>query len=108
MGGVWDSLLRKTGGDCVRDHLPLTNVTGTGYNNYRGDVMESLANARRGETCTIKWMFGSPGVMEWMENHHIRQGSQVTVIQNTIDSLIVAVNDMRLAMSRDVAERIKY
>lgn len=46
--------------------------------------------------------------MEWMENHHIRQGSQVTVIQNTIDSLIVAVNDMRLAMSRDVAERIKY
>ncbi|HIT68058.1 MAG TPA: ferrous iron transport protein A [Candidatus Merdisoma merdipullorum] len=70
--------------------------------------MESLSNARRGETCTIKWMFGSPVHLAWMDELHMRPGSQVTVIQNTMGSLIVGVDGRRLAVSRDAADQIKY
>ena len=64
--------------------------------------MESLSNARRGETCTIKWMFGSPVRLAWMDELHMRPGSQVT------GSLIVGVDGRRLAVSRDAADQIKY
>ena len=70
--------------------------------------MESLSNARRGETCTIKGMIGSPERLAWMDELHMRPGSQVTVIQNTMGSLIVGVDGRRLAVSRDAADQIKY
>ena len=70
--------------------------------------MESLSNARSGVTCTIKWMFGSPVHLAWMDELHMRPGSQVTVIQNTMGSLIVGVDGRRLAVSRDAADQIKY
>ncbi len=69
--------------------------------------MESLSNARSGETCTIKWVLGAPGVIEWMDRHEIRQGSDIRVIQNSIGSLIVGVGKVRVAMSKEIAERIK-
>lgn len=69
--------------------------------------MESLTTVKSGERCTIKWMFGAPGVLAWMDEHEIRQGSRIRVIQNSIGNLIVGVGDTRVALSREVAERIK-
>ena len=69
--------------------------------------MESLSNARNGEVCTIKWMFGAPGVMEWLDAHNIREGSCVRVIQNTIGDLILGIGSRRVVVGREIAERIK-
>lgn len=48
-----------------------------------------------------------PEVLEFMERYHIRQGSHVEIIQNREDGLIIGTPEARLALSRDVAERIK-
>ena len=69
--------------------------------------MRSLMNVKPGNVCTIKWLLGMPEVLEFMERYHIRQGSHVEIIQNRADGLIIGTPDARLALSRDVAERIK-
>ena len=69
--------------------------------------MEALSNVKSGETCTVKWMFGNPGILEWMDSHDMKEGCEIRVVQNFIGHMIVSVGGSRLALSRDVAERIK-
>ena len=69
--------------------------------------MESLSNARRGETCTIKWMFGIPEVLDKIRKCKIDEGSEITVIQNSGRDLIIRSGEKRIAMSNDAATRIQ-
>ena len=69
--------------------------------------MESLSNARRGETCTIKWMFGIPEVLDKIRKCKIDEGSEITVIQNSGRDLIIRSGEKRIAMSSDAATRIQ-
>ena len=72
-----------------------------------GVVMQSLSEVKAGAVCTIKWMFGNSQVMEFMHQHDIREGSTINVFQHGRDSMIIGMNNMRLAIGNEVAERIK-
>ena len=69
--------------------------------------MQSLSKAMAGDACTVKWMFGRPEIIELMHKYKIVQGSQIEVIQQKPDGLIIGVQEARIAMSREVADRIK-
>ena len=69
--------------------------------------MQALSNVKAGETYTIKWMFGLPEVIGFLRSRHVEEGSTVRVIQQCRDSVIIGVQDRRLALGSEVAERIK-
>ena len=69
--------------------------------------MESLANAKVGDVCTIKWMLGNLQALELIRGDEIKEGSQVQVIQKTLHDVIIGTDRVRLAIGNDVAERIK-
>lgn len=69
--------------------------------------MESLANAKAGDVCTIKWMLGNLQALELIRGYDIREGSQIRVIQKTLHDVIIGTDRVRLAIGSDVAERIK-
>ena len=63
--------------------------------------MQSLSEVKAGAVCTIKWMFGNPQVMEFMHQHDIREGSTINVFQHGRDSMIIGMNNMRLAIGNN-------
>lgn len=69
--------------------------------------MESLANAKAGDVCTIKWMLGNLKALEFIRSYDIKEGSQIRVIQKTIHDVVIGAGAVRLAIGCDVAERIK-
>lgn len=69
--------------------------------------MQSLTEAKTGEACTIKWMFGNPQVMELMDHFDIKEGSTIHVLHHGKDSMIIGREGIRLAIGNEVAERIK-
>ena len=69
--------------------------------------MQPLSQTTTGETCTIKWMFGVPEVLETMRNMNIKEGSTIQVIQKCRDWLIIGANERRLAVGTEVADRIQ-
>lgn len=69
--------------------------------------MQALSQTKRGESYTIKWMFGIPEVLEFMKRYQIQEGSQVQVIQNHKDCVIICARDKRLAIGKEIADRIK-
>ncbi len=69
--------------------------------------MQVLTEARPGEICEIKWMFGAPEILDFMKRHHIEEGSRIRVIQFWGGAVIVGTEDERVAISRDLAEKIK-
>lgn len=69
--------------------------------------MQSLSEARTGDACTIKWMFGNPQVLEIMDRFDIREGSTVHVLQHGKDSMIIGFDHVRLAIGNEIADRIK-
>lgn len=69
--------------------------------------MQSLAEVKAGEACTIKWMFGNPSVLEFMHRHDIKEGSMISVLWQGRDSMIIGRDDLRLAIGTEIAERIK-
>ena len=54
--------------------------------------MQPLSQTNTGDTCTIKWMFGVPEVLETMRNMNIKEGSTIQVIQKCRDWLIIGAN----------------
>ena len=64
--------------------------------------MQALSKAAAGKSYTIKWMFGIPEVLD-----KIREGSEITVIQNSGRDLIIRSGEKRIAMSSDAATRIQ-
>lgn len=69
--------------------------------------MQALSQTRKGESYTIKWMFGIPEVLEIMRRYQIQEGSQVQVIQNYKDCLIIGAQEKRLVIGKEIADRIK-
>ena len=69
--------------------------------------MQALSDVKPGETCTIKWMFGTPEVMNFMRSRHIEEGSTLYVLQKGMGSLIVRAGDVKLVMDETIAQRIK-
>ena len=69
--------------------------------------MQALSQTKRGESYTIKWMFGIPEVLEVMKRYQIQEGSQVQVIQNYKDCVIIGTRDKRLVIGKEIADRIK-
>ena len=59
------------------------------------------------DTCTIKWMFGVPEILETMRKMDIKEGSTIQVIQKCRDWLIIGSNNRRLAVGNEVADRIQ-
>ena len=68
--------------------------------------MQSLAEARTGESCTIKWMFGNSQVLEIMRRLNIKEGSTIDVIHSGKDGLIIGRDSARLAIGSEVGGRI--
>ena len=57
--------------------------------------MQALSQTNTGDTCTIKWMFGVPEILETMRNMDIKEGSTIQVIQKCRDWLIIGSNNRR-------------
>ncbi|WP_343019201.1 FeoA family protein [Blautia obeum] len=69
--------------------------------------MQALSQTNTGDTCTIKWMFGVPEILETMRKMDIKEGSTIQVIQKCRDWLIIGSNNRRLAVGNEVADRIQ-
>ena len=69
--------------------------------------MQSLSEARTGDICTIKWMLGNPEALEVLHSCSIEEGSQIRVIQQGPESMIIGTDQVRLALGHEVASRIK-
>ena len=54
--------------------------------------MQALSEIRTGAVCTIKWMFGTPEVLEFLHRHQIQEGSTIRVIQNRVENLIIGTD----------------
>ena len=66
--------------------------------------MQSLAETKAGDVCTIKCMFG---VAEDMARFDIFEGSLIRVLSRIGDGVIIAKDNIRLAIGGEAAERIK-
>ncbi|MEY8353976.1 FeoA family protein [Lachnospiraceae bacterium 54-53] len=69
--------------------------------------MESLMNVAIGDTYTVKWLICDPRTEKLMQSYHIEEGSTVRVIRRCLGSVIIGMNDRRLAIGSEVAEGIK-
>ena len=70
--------------------------------------MQSLAETKAGDVCTIKWMFGVPEVLEKLKEFKIKEGSEIHVIQNDASGMMIIASDQkRFAISQDAAARIQ-
>lgn len=101
--------------------LRLTNLMCEFYNKNRevfmigiiihrrmgGIVMLALSDTIPGKRYTIKWMFGIPEALEMLQNLQIREGSVVRIIKKYKDCVIIAAENKRVAIGREIADRIK-
>ena len=71
----------------------------------RGDMMP-LTMMRAGEENTIKKVGGKEEVRKFLENLGFVAGSAVTVVSDTGGNLIVNVKDSRVAIGKDMANKI--
>lgn len=69
--------------------------------------MQSLSDLHPGESGQIQWMFGAPGVLEFLRSRNVKEGSLIQVFQRSRENMIIGLEDLRLAISMDVAQRIK-
>lgn len=69
--------------------------------------MQSLMNMKAGDSCTIKWMMCDRKTTEIMESHNIGPGSEIHVISSCMGSVIIGMDDKRIALGRDAARGIK-
>lgn len=69
--------------------------------------MMALSETKAGESYTVKWMFGLPGVLNFLRDRHMEEGSTVKVIQKLSGGVIVRAGNFRIAIDADTAKRIK-
>lgn len=69
--------------------------------------MLALSEANQGESYTIKWMLGIPEALDMLKRLQIREGSVVRIIKKYKDCLIIGAENKRVAIGREIAERIK-
>lgn len=65
-----------------------------------------LALANRGEANIIKKISGTPEVKKHLENLGFVVGGDVTVVNSLGGNLIVNVKESRVALSREMAQKI--
>ncbi len=68
--------------------------------------MMPLIFAEPGESCIIKRVSGSPETKKHIENLGFVAGAEVSVITQTGGNLIVNVKESRIAVSREMAQKI--
>ena len=68
--------------------------------------MMPLTLASVGETGTIKHIGGSPDVKKHLENLGFVAGGDVTVVSMIGGNLIVIVKESRIAISKEMAQKI--
>ena len=68
--------------------------------------MMPLTLAARGERNTIRKVGGSPEVKKHLENLGFVVGSDVTIINTLGGNVIVSVKEARVAISREMAQKI--
>ena len=68
--------------------------------------MRPLALANRGEANIIKKIGGTPEVKKHLENLGFVVGGDVTVVNSLGGNLIVNVKESRVALSREMAQKI--
>ncbi len=68
--------------------------------------MMPLMFSEAGQVRIIKKIGGSPAVKKHLENLGFVVGSAVTVINKIGDNLIVSVKETRVAISREMAQRV--
>ena len=68
--------------------------------------MMPLALANRGEANIIKKIGGTPEVKKHLENFGFVVGGDVTVVNSLGGNLIVNVKESRVALSREMAQKI--
>ena len=69
--------------------------------------MQALSDAKAGENYTIKWMFGLPEAVDFLRQHHVEEGETIQVIRKLRDSLIIGVQNERVALGKEIADRIQ-
>lgn len=69
--------------------------------------MQSLSKAAKGNSYTIKWMFGLPEIVDYMRSLHIQEGSAIQLIHRFQDGLIIGAGEKRLYLANEIAERIQ-
>ena len=69
--------------------------------------MYALSKAQAGDICTIKWMFGLPEAVDFLRQHHVEEGETIQVIRKLRDSLIKGVLNARVALGKEIADRIQ-
>lgn len=69
--------------------------------------MQALTEAKQGEIYTIKWLFGVPEVLDFMNECHIKEGSAIRLMKKHKDCLIIAIGKKRIAIANEAADRIK-
>ena len=72
-----------------------------------GVFMYALSKAQGGDICTIKWMFGLPEAVDFLRQHHVEEGETIQVIRKLRDSLIIGVQNERVALGKEIADRIQ-
>lgn len=69
--------------------------------------MLSLLSAPVGQMLEIKWITCNQVISDFLDQCGLKQGENVRVVSSAGGSVIVAVDDIRIAIGRDIAERIK-
>ena len=69
--------------------------------------MQPLTKAMQGATCTVKWAFGLPDVVEKLRELKIEQGSKLRVVCKNSDYMIIGVDGKRYAVGNEIAGRIQ-
>ena len=69
--------------------------------------MQLLSKVHCGATCTIKWMLGLPDIVtDYMHSLQVKQGSEIQVIQNSGNYLIINSSGKRIALDSATAAKI--
>lgn len=77
------------------------------YQNIRKEVMRMpLTMAKPGEVNTIRKVGGKGETRKFLENLGFVTGGQVTVVSQISGSMIVNVKESRVALNRDMANKI--
>ena len=70
-------------------------------------MMQPLTKVMQGATCTVKWAFGLPDIVEKLQELKIDQGSKLRVICKNRNDMIIGVGNKRYVIGNEVAGRIQ-
>lgn len=76
------------------------------FNQGKDDEMMPLTMAEIGETNTIKKIGGKEDTRKFLENLGFVTGGMVTVVSKISGNMILNVKDSRVALGRDMANKI--